>query len=90
MPTPFILPLVLLVLSLVACGGGSDTAETPQATITVPGAPTIDSVSAGDASATIEFSAPASNGGATISGYEATCISDANSQMNRGPIARLQ
>ena len=84
MPTPFILPLVLLVLSLVACGGGSDTAETPQATITVPGAPTIDSVSAGDASATIEFSAPASNGGATISGYEVTCISDANSQMNRG------
>jgi len=87
MPTPFILPLVLLILSLVACGGGgggSDTAETPQTAITVPGAPTIDSVSAGDASASIGFSAPTSNGGATISGYEATCISDANSHMNTG------
>jgi uncharacterized protein YhjY with autotransporter beta-barrel domain len=37
--------------------------------ITVPGAPTGVSATAGAAQATVSFSAPASNGGATITGY---------------------
>ena len=44
--------------------GGSDTA--------VPGAPTIGSVTAGDGSAVVNFTAPADDGGATISRYTAT------------------
>jgi uncharacterized protein YhjY with autotransporter beta-barrel domain len=38
----------------------------------VPGAPTIGAASAGDAQATVSFVAPASNGGATITGYTVT------------------
>ncbi len=41
----------------------------------VPGAPTIGTATASDAQATVSFSAPASNGGAVITGYTATCVS---------------
>lgn len=39
----------------------------------VPGAPTIGAATAGNASATIAFVAPGSNGGASIDNYRATC-----------------
>ena len=38
----------------------------------VPGAPTIGTATAGDTQASVTFSAPASNGGATITGYTVT------------------
>ncbi|WP_235580184.1 putative Ig domain-containing protein [Rhodanobacter sp. Soil772] len=38
----------------------------------VPGAPTIGTATAGDTNATVSFTAPASNGGATITGYTVT------------------
>ncbi len=41
----------------------------------VPGAPTIGVVTPGDGQASVAFSAPASGGGAAISGYTATCAS---------------
>jgi YHYH protein/Fibronectin type III domain len=56
---------LLASLVLTACGG-DDSA-------TVPGAPTIGAATAGDASASIAFTAPSSDGGATITGYTATC-----------------
>jgi hypothetical protein len=43
--------------------------------ITVPGAPTITSASAGFHSVTVSFSPPASNGGASIFEYKARCTS---------------
>ena len=73
--------LCVCTIFLVSCGGGGGgatasvtapgTPSTP--TITVPGAPTGVSVSAGNAAATITFTAPASNGGATITGYTVSC-----------------
>jgi hypothetical protein len=51
----------------VACS----TAATPAAK--VPGAPTIGTATAGNASASVAFAAPASNGGAAIDVYRATC-----------------
>ena len=65
---------------LSACGGGSDSSTSGATTGTgtgvvnsVPGAPSITSATAGNASATISFSAPANNGGAAISSYAAAC-----------------
>jgi large repetitive protein len=40
-----------------------------------PGAPSITSATAGSQSITVSFSAPASDGGASISDYKATCSS---------------
>jgi hypothetical protein len=41
----------------------------------VPGAPTVGTATAGNAQISLTFSAPGSNGGATITGYTATCTS---------------
>ncbi len=72
--------LLSLVSGLVACGGSSGVGSSSSAggvsaTETAPGAPTIGTVTAGDSSAMVAFTAPASNGGATISSYTATCTS---------------
>jgi YHYH protein/Fibronectin type III domain len=64
-PSGPLLLTMLASLALTACGG-DDSA-------TVPGAPTIGAATAGDASASIAFTAPSSDGGATITGYTATC-----------------
>ncbi len=41
----------------------------------VPGAPTIGTATAGNTQASVAFSAPSSNGGATITAYNASCTS---------------
>ena len=56
----------LAALAMVACGGSGDAA-------TVPGAPTVGNATAGDASVSIAFTAPASDGGAAITAYTGTC-----------------
>jgi YHYH protein/Fibronectin type III domain len=66
--------ILLAALAVAACGGDDDST-----TATVPGAPTIGAATAGNASASIAFTAPSSDGGATISGYTATCTAGADS-----------
>ncbi|MCE2771265.1 MAG: fibronectin type III domain-containing protein [Saprospiraceae bacterium] len=50
----------------------TSTAVTPVAPITAPGAPTSVVATAGNASASVAFTAPASNGGSAITGYTIT------------------
>jgi hypothetical protein len=66
--------MVIALLQLVACGGGSSspsTSNTPNNT--VPGAPTIGLATAGNGQVVVAFTPPTSNGGADISGYTASC-----------------
>lgn len=64
---------------LTACGGGSGDSST-----TVPGAPTIDSATAGNGSASIAFTAPSSDGGAAITDYTATCAAGTATKTGTG------
>ena len=50
----------------------------------VPGAPTAVSATAGDGQATVSWNAPASNGGAAISGYTVTSTPDAKTCTSTG------
>lgn len=69
---------VTLTCVVAACGGGgSDTAST---LATVAGAPTILSATAGNASTSIAFTAPASGGGSAITDYTATCTASGASR----------
>ncbi len=76
--------LALAVLFISACGGGSSSTDGSGSgiTVTVPGAPVGVSASAGNAAAAVSFSAPSSNGGATISGYTASCVSGASAAIS--------
>ncbi|WP_170305589.1 YHYH protein [Pseudoduganella ginsengisoli] len=59
-------------------------------TVTAPGAPTIGTATAGNTSASIAFTAPASNGGAAITGYTASCTGGGATKTGTGtasPIA---
>lgn len=47
---------------------------TPVAAATVPGAPSLVSVTAAAGKATVKFTAPTSNGGSAITGYDASCV----------------
>lgn len=54
------------------------------AVTTVPGAPTIGAGTAGNGTASIAYTAPASNGGSTITGYTATCSGNSVSKTATG------
>jgi hypothetical protein len=65
---------------------GTGPASAPSAAVTpatLPGAPTGVSAVAGNAQATVSFTPPASNGGATISGYTITPYVGATAQAPR-------
>jgi uncharacterized repeat protein (TIGR01451 family) len=72
-------------------GGGSVSSLSNEAfalcdTAAPPGAPTIGTASAGDASATVGFTPPSSNGGFTITGYTVTAA-DTTNAANGGQTA---
>lgn len=79
------LSAVSALVLLSSCGGdgGSSSTTTPP-TLTVPGAPVLNSAMAGNAQATLAFAAPASNGGAAIMGYSASCSAGATSRTASG------
>lgn len=55
-----------------SAASSASNSVTPTVAPTVPGAPTIGTATAGNASATVTFTAPSSTGGATITGYTVT------------------
>jgi hypothetical protein len=61
-----------LSLTFFGCGGGGGGSTGGAAGVTNPGAPTDITAVAGNAQATISFTAPASNGGGPITGYTVT------------------
>jgi RHS repeat-associated protein len=61
------------VIATNAIGNSAASAASNSVTpATVPGAPTIGTATPGDASASVTFTAPAANGGSTITSYTAT------------------
>ena len=54
-------------------GAGAASADVNVTPVGPPGAPTIGTATPGNASASIAFTAPSSNGGSAITGYTATC-----------------
>lgn len=59
--------------NIAGTGPSSGSVNVTPTAATIPGAPVIGTATAGDSQASIAFSAPASNGGSTITGYTATC-----------------
>src|SRR5580692_9077723 len=64
-----------LVCGVAIAGASLVGTATSGASPTVPGAPTITSVTPGDHNIKVAFSRPANNGGAEIFNYKATCTS---------------
>lgn len=64
---------MLISSSLLGCGGGGGSSDSTT-TVTLPGMPIMGTVSPGNASASLSFSAPSSNGGASITDYTAICV----------------
>lgn len=82
--------LILICLSLTSCGGGnSGGGGTTSPTATVPGAPTLTTVTSGDTQATLNFTAPSSNGGAAVTSYTATCTASGSSRTASGSVSPI-
>lgn len=72
-------------VTATSSAGTSDASGSVAVTpATVPGAPTIGTVSPGDGSASVAFTPPASNGGAPITEYTATCTASGASATGTG------
>ncbi len=65
--------------------GAASAASNAVIPVTVPGAPVIGSASAGDSQASVAFSPPATNGGATITQYTVTAT-DSTTPANGGQV----
>ncbi len=68
--------------------GGNDAFILMQSLATVPAAPTGVSAVAGNAQATVSFTAPASDGGSTITGYMASCAPHSNFAQYLGEVSK--
>ena len=71
-------------VSVVAIGVDPVTCVPTGGGPTVPGAPTIGTATAGIGQATVAFNAPASDGGSSISGYTASCVSSGDGVTRSG------
>ena len=60
------------MIGLTSKTAASNTTQTDYGNYTVPGAPSIGAATAGNAQATVSFTAPASNGGSAITSYTVT------------------
>ena len=86
--------VIPLALVIAGCGGGgsaSTSTDTPSAATqpSVPGAPTNVVATLGSSNASLAFTAPASDGGAAITGYAAACSAGADTKTGsaaRSPI----
>ncbi len=68
--------------ALSTAPGGSPSAPNQVAVVgTPPGAPTIGTVTAGGASATVGWTAPGNNGGSAITGYQIRVLDSNNAQV---------
>jgi blue copper oxidase len=79
--------LFLGLLMLTACGGGGSDSTSSSGTgssVTVPSAPTGLTATPADSSVSLAFTAPASNGGAAISGYSASCSAGGTTRTATG------
>ena len=76
--------LAFAVLFINACGGASSSTDGSGngISVSVPGAPSGVIATAGNATSAVSFSAPSSNGGATISSYTASCVSGASAPFS--------
>ncbi len=80
--------VTLPLMMLAACGGddsGSGSSSGGVTTVsTVPGAPTLSSVTGGNGTAALSFTAPSSNGGSAITGYTASCTGGGSTKTAAG------
>jgi hypothetical protein len=65
------------VTATTAAGTSGDSEARPVTPGTLPDAPALTGITAGDATATLVFTAPNGDGGSAITGYRASCASDA-------------
>ncbi len=72
----------IAIFAFLSACSNSDSNDGTAAT--VPDAPTIASVTAGDASVDVAFTAPGNNGGETIASYEAICVAGTESASETG------
>ncbi len=78
-------PYTFTVHATNAVGNSAESAAsnsaTPSASVTVPGAPTIGTAVGGDTTATANWTAPGSNGGSAITGYEVKTYDNAGTLL---------
>ena len=65
----------------LSTGSGTPGRTNGGTVVTAPGAPTIGSATAGNASATVRWTAPGSNGGGAITGYQVRVVNGAGTQV---------
>ncbi|MGZ6736085.1 MAG: lamin tail domain-containing protein [Nocardioides sp.] len=65
----------------LSSGGGTPGVVSGAPAVTAPGAPTIGTATAGDARATVRWSAPADDGGAAVTGYSVKVLDPSNLQV---------
>jgi hypothetical protein len=81
--------LLVTIGLLAACGGGGSGNTGTGTSVSVPGAPRDLAATAGDGSVSLAFSAPASNGGAAITSYTASCTSGSSTRTTGGGTSPL-